>query len=757
MVVAKKNPQQIAKTIGQEIKQRTISDISGRLGNFLSNSTNSLLSVVPAQFRSFLPFIASELDIQAPTVENIQDRLTGKTKQSEIESAEITQVPSIESGNRLPKKKQILGNRGQYEIEDCLGARGKGIFYQAVQLLNRQPIIIKQYELPNDQHYTFQRISGIELADGRSQDFRLIIPWEAIVDQEYCYLVFADNLYNSPTLSSYLQETGAMSSIEVYGVLNQVLQSLQFLHGQKFRLPSGLESLKTPHGNLSLDSLLISYNLQGFLIYLCDLSLWEHQIIESDLNNLDFWLQQDLKDLGKICCYLLAGNDQVNCENEQEWSMGVEPNLQKFILQLIHGKFNNAEVARHNLPNLNFLLENNYLLHNQNKLQQEPLKKPKKLIFWMIIGVFSAACVGGLIWFLTKDISQKNTANKSIDSVKKISGIPLGNFIYTSEGKPNGIWYHITEKNLLIGKKSLNNKLRELSPKLQLKSVPLINSDPVSMLKTGAANFAVSSLINIDQNPELGYQEFAYDGLVIFIASSKKGRDKSLPIALNGKISLTQLQQIYTGKITNWQELGGPQLPIKLYIPSSNEAIINFKQRVLKKPELINNFERLISRQKGNNFIQEDSLQVATSLSSTKLMRAVIQDFENENPPIGSIGFDSLSKVYGECSVYPLALFDNNNDPVSPLIQKDGKPVTPQQIDLCNDKGNYAPNITAFTSQRYPLAYPLSVIYLRDNRQEPIGEKFAEILKTTQVQCLLSETGLIPLRKLDIATCNSYQ
>ena len=313
MVVAKKNPQQIAKTIGQEIKQRTISDISGRLGNFLSNSTNSLLSVVPAQFRSFLPFIASELDIQAPTVENIQDRLTGKTKQSEIESAEITQVPSIESGNRLPKKKQILGNRGQYEIEDCLGARGKGIFYQAVQLLNRQPIIIKQYELPNDQHYTFQRISGIELADGRSQDFRLIIPWEAIVDQEYCYLVFADNLYNSPTLSSYLQETGAMSSIEVYGVLNQVLKSLQFLHGQKFRLPSGLESLKTPHGNLSLDSLLISYNLQGFLIYLCDLSLWEHQIIESDLNNLDFWLQQDLKDLGKICCYLLAGNDQVNC------------------------------------------------------------------------------------------------------------------------------------------------------------------------------------------------------------------------------------------------------------------------------------------------------------------------------------------------------------------------------------------------------------------------------------------------------------
>lgn len=756
--MARNNPRQIAKNIGQEVKQRTASNITGRLGNFLSNGTNSVLSLVPAQFRSFLPFITKELDIQAPTIESLQDRLTGKKKQSDLESADSPQFPSIEE-NRLPEKTHIQGKRGQYEIEVRLGYRGKGYFYQASQLPNRQPTIIKEYEydLPNHDQYTFQRISGIELADGRIQDFRLIIPWEAIVYEERYYLVFQDHLYKSLTLSSYIQETGAMSSMEVYAVLNQVLQSLQFLHTQKFRLPSGVESLKTPHGNLSLESLLISYNLKGFLIYLCDLALWENQFIEYRPNKLDLLLQQDLQELGKICCYLLVGNDQINHNNEQEWSMGVEPNLQKFIIKLIDGRFENAEVARQNLPNVNLLLDSNYIANPQTNSEEKPKRDFKTIILWIIFSMLGVVCIGGLIWWLTKERSQENTNNQSIDTVQQVTGIPVGEFTYASESKPNGLWYHITERATLVRGKYLKQELQELSPKLQLKNVPLLNPDPVSMLKNREASFAVSSLINLDQNPELGYQEFAHDGLVIFVAFSKKGRENSLPIALNGKISITQLQQIYTGKITNWQELGGPNLPIKLYIPASDEAIINFKQRVLKTPELINSFERLISNQEENTVIQNDVLPEITSLTNRDMLRGIIRDFENRNPQIGSIGFDSLSKVYGQCSVYPLALFDYNHGPVYPLIQKNGKPVTPEQIDLCNDKGNYVPNKVAFINQSYPLVYPLSVVYLRDNRQEPVGEKFAKILKTTQVQCLLSEAGLIPLQELDMATCNSYR
>jgi ABC-type phosphate transport system substrate-binding protein len=67
---------------------------------------------------------------------------------------------------------------------------------------------------------------------------------------------------------------------------------------------------------------------------------------------------------------------------------------------------------------------------------------------------------------------------------------------------------------------------------------------------------------------------------------------------------------------------------------------------------------------------------------------------------------------------------------------------------LCNDKGSYQPNTEALISQRYPLAYPLTIVYPRDNRRPPVGEKFAEMLKTTEAQRLLAEAGLIPLQPL---------
>lgn len=93
---------------------------------------------------------------------------------------------------------------------------------------------------------------------------------------------------------------------------------------------------------------------------------------------------------------------------------------------------------------------------------------------------------------------------------------------------------------------------------------------------------------------------------------------------------------------------------------------------------------------------------------------------------------------------YPLAITDDLNGAISPLIQNNQEPVTPA-TDLCNDKGSYTPHKNAFIHRQYPLAYPLAVVYPRDNRQEPVGDKFAEILKTAEIQEVLQEIGLIPL------------
>ena len=89
-----------------------------------------------------------------------------------------------------------------------------GRLYSGTQSNNREPVIIKEYLLPQNsfnedealkRKETFKRIAGVNLADGREQNFRLIKTWEAIADEkgERCYLITKDTT-PSETLGLYL-------------------------------------------------------------------------------------------------------------------------------------------------------------------------------------------------------------------------------------------------------------------------------------------------------------------------------------------------------------------------------------------------------------------------------------------------------------------------------------------------------------------------------------------------------------------------
>jgi hypothetical protein len=94
--------------------------------------------------------------------------------------------------------------------------------------------------------------------------------------------------------------------------------------------------------------------------------------------------------------------------------------------------------------------------------------------------------------------------------------------------------------------------------------------------------------------------------------------------------------------------------------------------------------------------------------------------------------------------VYPLALQQQGQAEVQALRFNNGKSISPA-TDLCSKKGTYTLDPQVFQTGRYPLAYPIAVIYPRDNDRPPIGEKIAEMLKTREGQHLLAETGLVPL------------
>lgn len=129
-----------------------------------------------------------------------------------------------------------------------------------------------------------------------------------------------------------------------------------------------------------------------------------------------------------------------------------------------------------------------------------------------------------------------------------------------------------------------------------------------------------------------------------------------MPAALGGQISFEQLRRLYTGEISNWRELGGPDLAVRLYA---------LEQRVLRTDAAIARFRQLL--------IQGGEAGV-TVLPTFATLRQAIRDFEEQN--VGAVSFASISRVFGQCSVYPLAIKESDQPAVAPLITRDKQAVT---------------------------------------------------------------------------------
>lgn len=185
----------------------------------------------------------------------------------------------------------------------------------------------------------------------------------------------------------------------------------------------------------------------------------------------------------------------------------------------------------------------------------------------------------------------------------------------------------------------------------------------------------------------------AIDGVVFYV-------NKSLGIK---SLSIEEIQDIYRGKITNWQELGGNDVQI---VPISLEPQID-------------SILRLVMKTKATPVIDD---KVIVSRDYTSAIRKT-----SATP--GAISYASAAILKGQQSIEPIALAPDKNSPAVSGLLADG-----------------SVNHAAFEKNFYPLTRPLSIVFRRDNTpSEHAAVAYVNLLLSQEGQEIVKRAGMIPI------------
>lgn len=207
------------------------------------------------------------------------------------------------------------------------------------------------------------------------------------------------------------------------------------------------------------------------------------------------------------------------------------------------------------------------------------------------------------------------------------------------------------------------------------------------------------------QNQGIQLQEIpvVLDGIAVAV-------HPSLP--LQG-ITLVDVAKIYKGQITNWKQLGGPDLAIAPYsLPVESEEVVNlFFQKVM----------------------QGDAY--GDQLNYFPNMTAALRQLAHSP---GGIFFGSAGEIVNQCSIKTLAIGKDSQSWIPPYRLPY---VTPSECPLRRNQIN----TEAFQTKQYALTHPLFVIFKKGDRVEKAGKAYVNMLLTDQGQELIAKAGFVKI------------
>ncbi len=316
--------------------------------------------------------------------------------------------------------------------------------------------------------------------------------------------------------------------------------------------------------------------------------------------------------------------------------------------------------------------------------------------------LLTAALIGGGFWWFSRqsglnigNLPKSNSGDagspgSTVETFAQVQGVPSGLFSYGG----STTWASV--------RKEIDPAIQTVWPQFRLRYAdpnvgPPSSETGIQMLLDNQLEFAQSSRPIKDEE----YQKAEQRGLKL----------KEIPVGIDAiavvvnpslqipGLTVDQFNDIYAGKITNWNQVGGPNLKIHSYGKKDRDS--------------------------------DPSIEIVPT--TTDALRKVAT-----NP--GGIYYSSAPLLVPQCNVKPLPLGRNLNQLVSPYKE----PFVP--LSQCPQKRNQV-NTEAILNGQYPLTRRLIVVVKQSGQiDQQAGEAYTKLLLTTQGKELLDKAGFVPIR-----------
>ena len=287
------------------------------------------------------------------------------------------------------------------------------------------------------------------------------------------------------------------------------------------------------------------------------------------------------------------------------------------------------------------------------------------------------------------------------NSMEDVKNVPQGVFFYGGAMASAALRSH-----------DIVNEIAKAQPQFHLSYIDPLNVPPDSGV---GINMVINGLLSFSESfRPLTQSEYE-------LANSRGFKLRQIPVAISGiafythrgielpGISLAQVWKIYTGELTNWQQLGGPNLPI---IPISQDPDANASTSFLLQgiPPAQRRFGSQVK-------VVRDTTAAIRTVASTP----------------GAIAYGAQPLVVGQRTVQLLGLAKGNS-------QNYVQPMTVFG----------AVNKQALLDGSYPLIRRIFIIFREDGHLDELaGKAYIDLLLSTEGQRLIESVGYLPIRVIE--------